>query len=144
MNKIDCKIHEPFTATKTRTTKTLFRRRFGTTTAHTTTIETTKIPRTSEPRNLASLNSDQELEPSLVDKKFISTRHNNHNTDLLAEGVAEAITTISRAPLPFSGSATTLRNVKISTPSSNYYADDTIFPITRRSDTIPTSTSEIT
>lgn len=125
-------------AAKSRTTKPLFRRRFGYTT---TTAETTTIPKISEPRGLASFGTDQELESSLVDKKIITTRF-NHNTDIFSDGVAEAITTISKAPLPFSGSTTTLRNVKITTPDSEYYADDSIFPITRRSDTLSTSSSE--
>lgn len=118
-------------------TKPLFRRRFGYVTS-----TTTKYPKTSEGRSTDLLNTDQELESSLVDKKFISTRF-NHNSDFFADGVAEAITTISRAPLPFSGPTTTVRNVKITTPGSSVFSDDFRYPITRRSDILSSSTSEL-
>lgn len=85
------------------------------------------------------LNTDQELEPSLVDKKFINT-HFDKKTDIFADGVAEAITTISKAPLPYSAS-TTVRNVKITTPGTTFFSDDSHYPITRRSDTSVSSTS---
>lgn len=111
----------------------MFRRRYGYTTT------TTKTPKLAELRSIPHLNTDQELEPSIVDKKFISTRFDK-KSDIFADGVAEAITTISKAPLPYSAS-TTVRNVKITTPGTTFFADDSNYSITRRSDTLVTSTS---
>lgn len=124
-------------ATKPRTTKSLFRRRYG---GHTTTLTTVeKNPKVSEARHIGN---DQELEPSSVDKKFVSTRLNS-NTDFISDDIAEVITAISKAPLPFSGQSTTLHSLKKSTkPFVKLYTDEEIYPITRRSDTLSTSTSK--
>jgi len=121
------------TVPKTRTAKPLFRRRFGYTST------TTKLPKSSNAKSI--VNTDQELEPSLVEKKFVSTRY-NHNSDIFSDGVAEAITTISKAPLPYSGS-TTIRNVKITTPGSSYLIDKSDFSIATRSDILATSSKRV-
>lgn len=125
-----------------RTPNPYFRRRFGytsTTRAPTTTLS--GDVRRSENRGTTP-HSDQELEPSILDKKFVNSRLNQIELvgEPLGDGVAEAITTISRAPLPFVGS-TTVRHVNITTPGSIKYDEEFDYQITKRADLL-TTTSE--
>lgn len=76
--------------------------------------------------------SDQELEPSLVDKKF--SHSNQIDIDVISQGLAEAITSISRSPLPFV--STTVRHVKITTPGTVKYDDELDYQISKRADSI--------
>lgn len=83
--------------------------------------------------------SDQEHEPSIVDNKF---SHNINQIDLGTEivnqgGLGEAITSISRAPLPFVAS-TTVRNVKITSPGTiRFDHDDELdYQIAKRADSL--------
>lgn len=84
------------------------------------------------------------MESSIVEKKFLNSRLNQIEQvgEPLGEGVAEAITTISRAPLPFIVS-TTVRNVKITTPGSIKYDDDADYQITKRADLLSNSSKQI-
>lgn len=126
--------------TTTRTPYPHFRRRYGytSTTARTrqpitTTTTSTELPRTR--------NSDQEIESSIVETKFLNSRLNQIEaaSEPFDEGIAEAITKISRAPLPFSAPATTVRGVKITTPGSAKYDTEFEYQITKRSDLLATS-----
>lgn len=125
-----------------RTPNPYFRRRFGYT-------STTKAPTTTAAGDARRIeyrgttpHSDQELEPSILDNKFINSRFNQIELvgEQLSDGVAEAITTISRAPLPFVGT-TTVRHVKLTTPGSIKYDDEFDYQITKRADLL-TTTSE--
>lgn len=119
-----------------RTPNPLFRRRYGYT--------STKSPRitTVEPETVSisgigtGRHSDQDHEPSIVDKKF---SHNNNQIDLgteiINQGLGEAITSISRAPLPFVAS-TTVRNIKITSPGTIRYDDDFDYQIAKRADSL--------
>lgn len=78
--------------------------------------------------------SDQELEPSLVDKKFSHSNQIDIGTEIINQGLGEAITSISRAPLPFV--TTTVRHVKITTPGSIKYDDELEYQISKRADSI--------
>lgn len=78
--------------------------------------------------------SDQELVPSLVEKKFSQNNQIDIGSDVISQGLAEAITSISRAPLPFV--STTVRHVKITTPGSVRYDDDIDYQISKRADSI--------
>lgn len=120
----------------TRTQNPFFRRRYGYT-------STTKSPKTStvDPSTVSipligsGRQSDQEHEPSVVDKKFSNSNQIDLGTDIFSQGLAEAITTISRAPLPFVAS-TTVRNVKITTPGAVKYFDDLEYQISKRADSL--------
>lgn len=80
--------------------------------------------------------SDQELVPSLVEKKFSQNNQIDIGSEVISQGLAEAITSISRAPLPFV--STTVRHVKITTPGSVRYDDDIDYQISKRADSIST------
>lgn len=119
-----------------RTPNPLFRRRYGYT--------STKAPRitTVEPDTVPisgfgnGRHSDQDHEPSIVEKKF---SHNNNQidfgTEIINQGLAEAITSISRAPLPFVPS-TTVRNVRITSPGTIRYDDEFNYQIAKRADSL--------
>lgn len=80
--------------------------------------------------------SDQDFVPSLVEKKFSQNNQIDIGSEVISQGLAEAITSISRAPLPFV--STTVRHVKITTPGSVRYDDDIDYQISKRADSIPT------
>lgn len=80
--------------------------------------------------------SDQELVPSLVEKKFSQNNQIDIGSEVISQGLAEAITSISRAPLPFV--STTVRHIKITTPGSVRYDDDIDYQISKRADSIST------
>lgn len=120
-----------------RTPNPLFRRRFGYT-------STTKSPKTStiQPETVSisgigsARHSDQDHEPSIVsDRKFSNINQIDLGTEIIDQGLGEAITSISRAPLPFVAS-TTVRNVKITTPGAVKYDDDTEYQISKRADSL--------
>lgn len=119
----------------TRTQNPFFRRRYGYTST------TTKSPRVStvEPDTVPIVNgrqqSDQEHEPSIVDSKFSRSNQIDLGSEIISQSLAEAITSISRAPLPFVAS-TTVRNVKITTPGAVKYDDDTEYQISKRADSL--------
>lgn len=56
-------------------------------------------------------------------------------TEIINQGLGEAITSISRAPLPFVAS-TTVRNVKISSPGTIRYDDELDYQIAKRADSL--------
>lgn len=147
-NKIIQNLHFFFLCTAVKTERPsrppnpYFRRRFGyTSSTKPPTITVPNDARRTEYR-ATTPHTDQELEPSILDNKFINSRFNQIELvgEPLGEGVAEAITTISRAPLPFTGS-TTVRHVKITTPGSIKYDDEFDYQITKRADLL-TTTSE--
>lgn len=119
-----------------RTPNPLFRRRFGYT-------STTKSPKTttieSETVSISGIgsarHSDQDHEPSIVDRKFSQSNQIDLGTEIISQGLGEAITSISRAPLPFVAS-TTVRNVKITTPGAVKYDDDSEYQISKRADSL--------
>ncbi|XP_031628807.1 uncharacterized protein LOC116344420 [Contarinia nasturtii] len=122
-----------------RTQNPYFRRRYAYT-------STTKSPKTTtiEPETIsvsgigtARHSSDQEHEPSIVDRKFSQSNQIDLGTEIISQGLGEAITSISRAPLPFVAS-TTVRNVKITTPGAiKYNNDDSDYQISKRADSPP-------
>lgn len=89
------------TASATEATKTTFpqfRRRYGyTSTTRRTTTDSPADINYYDDKLLSD--SDQHLEPSIQDNKFTNTRFNQIGENL-NDGVVEAITSISRAPLP--------------------------------------------
>lgn len=114
----------------------MFRRRYGYT--------STKSPRitTIEPDTVSisgigtGRHSDQDHEPSIVDKKFSHNNQIDLGTEIINQGLGEAITSISRAPLPFVAS-TTVRNVKITSPGTIKYDDDLDdYQIAKRADSL--------
>lgn len=118
-----------------RTPNPLFRRRNGYTSTKSpkfTTIE----PETVSISGLATgRHSDQDHEPSIVDKKFSHNNQIDLATDYINHGLAEAITSISRAPLPFIAS-TTVRNVRITSPGTIRYDDELDYQIAKRADSL--------
>lgn len=122
----------------TRTQNVHFRRRFGyTTTPRPSSRQTTVFPETSTIADIVSTRSstDQDIDASIVDRKF-SGNQIDLNTDLSSPGLAEAITSISRAPLPFIVS-TTIQNVRLTTPGSVRYDDDFYeYQIAKRADSV--------
>lgn len=125
----------PTTERTTRTQNVYFRRRFG---YKSTTPKTPRVA-TILPEiiaNSGARSSDQEIESSIVvDKKFSHNNQIDLGSELINQGLAEAITSISRAPLPFIAS-TTVRNVKITTPGSIKYDDDFNYQIAKRADSL--------
>lgn len=120
-----------------RTPNPLFRRRYGYT--------STKSPRitTIEPDtvSLAGIgtgrHSDQDHEPSILDKKFSHNNQIDLGTEIINQGLGEAITSISRAPLPFVVASTTVKNVKITSPGTIRYNDDDLdYQIAKRADSL--------
>lgn len=130
----------------TRTTNPFFRRRFGYTSStkppKTTTIdsETVSISGISSARH----NTDQEHEPSILDRKFSQSNQIDLGTEIISQGLGEAITSISRAPLPYVASTTTVRNVKITTPGAVKYHDDSEYQISKRADSLSSGCEYIT
>lgn len=124
----------------TRTPNPLFRRRFGyTSTTPKPSKQTTQLPIEAfvTEKLETGRNSDQELESSILENKFSNSRFNQIDLgDTISEGLAEAITTISRAPLPFVGASTTVRNVKITTPGSFKFDDASGYQISKRADSL--------
>lgn len=121
----------------TRTQNPFFRRRFG----YTSTTKSPKIS-TVDPETVsisgigsARYNPDQEHEPSIVDRKFSQSNQIDLGTEIISQGLGEAITSISRAPLPYVAS-TTVRNVKITTPGAVKYDDDSEYQISKRADSL--------
>lgn len=121
-----------------RTPNPYFRRRYGYT-------STTKSPKTStiEPETVsvagigtARHSSDQDHESSIVERKFSQSNQIDLGTEIINQGLGEAITSISRAPLPFIASST-VRNVKITTPGAIKYNDDSDYQISKRADSPP-------
>lgn len=119
-----------------RTPNPLFRRRYGYT--------STKPPRiaTIEPDTVSisgigtGRHSDQDHEPSILDKKFSHNNQIDLGTEIINQGLGEAITSISRAPLPFVAS-TTVRNVKITSPGTIKYDDELDeYQIAKRADSL--------
>lgn len=147
-----------------RTPNAYFRRRYGYT--------STKSPKSSsiEPETVSisgiatGRQSDQEHEPSIVDKKFSNSNQIDLGSfsslhlmslgmitflffsfffrfilslgsEIINQGLGEAITSISRAPLPFIGS-TTVRNVKITSPGTIKYDDELDYQISKRADSL--------
>lgn len=113
-----------------------FRRRYGYTST------TPRVPKSSTTapdaiRNVeveSGRSSDQELEPSLVDKKFSQNNQIDIGTEIINQGLGEAITSISRAPLPYV--STTVRHVKITTPGTIRFNDEYDYQISKRADSI--------
>lgn len=118
-----------------RTSNPLFRRRYGYT--------STRPPRlpTIEPETVSisgigtGRHSDQDHEPSILDKKFSHNNQIDLGTEIINQGLAEAITSISRAPLPFIAS-TTVRNVRITSPGTIKYDDEIDYQIAKRADSL--------
>lgn len=125
----------------TRTQNPFFRRRYG----YTSTTKSPRIPSTVDPETVsisslsglvsARYNTDQEHEPSIIDRKFSHSNQIDLGTEIISQGLGEAITSISRAPLPFVAS-TTVRNVKITTPGAVKYDDDSEYQISKRADSL--------
>lgn len=122
-----------------RTTNKFFRRRFNyfsTTTKQppknvTTTTESSPVRDDKNRYN----NADQKIEPSILDTKFINNRFNQIGETLKDDGLIEAITTISKAPLPVSISSTTSRysnNYSFYSKPEDIADYDTEEPITKR------------
>lgn len=113
----------------------LFRRRYG----YTSTKSPKIVPVESETVNNFNIgtgrNSDQEHEPSIVDKKFSHNNQIDLGTEIINQGLGEAITSISRAPLPFVAS-TTVKNVKITSPGTIRYDDEFNYQIAKRADSL--------
>lgn len=112
----------------------LFRRRYGYT--------STKAPRITpiDPETVPNIgtgrHSDQDHEPSIVEKKFSHNNQIDLGTEIVNQGgLGEAITSISRAPLPFVAS-TTIRNVKITSPGTFRFDDDFDYQIAKRADSL--------
>lgn len=129
----------PTTERTTRTQNVHFRRRFGytSTTPKPTSRLTTIVPEVTTFVDIVSTRSstDQDIDASIVDRKF-SQNSLDLGSDLSSPGLAEAITSISRAPLPFSGS-TTVQNVRLTTPGSVRYDDDFYeYQIAKRADSL--------
>lgn len=121
-----------------RTPNPLFRRRFGYT-------STSKPPKTttidSETISISGIgtarhSSDQENEQTILDRKFSHINQIDLGTEIISKGLSEAITSISRAPLPFVASTTTVRNVKIKTPGGIKYNDNFDYQISKRADSL--------
>lgn len=119
-----------------RTPNPLFRRRYGYTSTTKSPKTTTIQPETVSIAGIGSArhNTDQDHEPSIVDRKFSQSNQIDLGTEIISQGLGEAITSISRAPLPFVAS-TTVRNVKITTPGAIKY-DDTEYQISKRADSL--------
>lgn len=119
-----------------RTQNQYFRRRYGYT-------STTKSPRLSniEPETVSiagigtARHSDQEIDASIVDKKFSHSNQIDLGSEIINQGLGGAITSISHAPLPFIAS-TTVRNVKITSPGTIKYDDDLDYQISKRADSL--------
>lgn len=119
----------------TRTQSPFFRRRYGYT--------STRAPKTStiDPETVSisgigsARTSDQDHESSIVDKKFSQNNQIDLGTEIISQGLGEAITSISRAPLPFIAS-TTVRNVKITTPGGVKYDHESGYQISKRADSL--------
>lgn len=89
-----------------RTPNPLFRRRFGYSASTRRSIITTTAEPVTERIVLPVVdnidrysNEDQEIEPSFQDSKFTKTRYNQIG-EVLTDDVVEAITSLSRAPVP--------------------------------------------
>lgn len=125
-----------------RTASPYFRRRYGYTSTKAPSKPSTVEPETVSISGIAR-NSDQDHEPSIVERKFsqhqIGSSSNNQidlGTEIISQGLGEAITSISRAPLPFVPS-TTVRNVKITSPGTIKYVDDNLeYQISKRADSL--------
>lgn len=138
MNRIWKRIFYNFSALTERTTRTqnpFFRRRYGYTSTPRTLKTSTTEPETVLSAIGSSRQSDQEHEPSILDKKFSQSNQIDFGTEIINQGLAEAITSISRAPLPFIAS-TTVRNVKITTPGAVKYDDNSEYQISKRADSL--------
>lgn len=127
----------PIERSTTRTQNPFFRRRYGfTSTPKPLKTLSTVGPETASLSGIGNArNSDQEHEPSILDKKFSHNNQIDLGTELINQGLAEAITSISRAPLPFIAS-TTVRNVKITTPGGVKYDDVSEYQISKRADSL--------
>ncbi|KAJ6638460.1 Acidic mammalian chitinase [Pseudolycoriella hygida] len=118
----------PVTRTEpSRTTNKFFRRRFNyfsTTTTNqppkNTTILTTESSLQGDKNRYN--NVDQKIESSILDSKFVNNRFNQIGENLKDDGLIEAITAISKAPLPVTISATTS---KYSNHHSSHKDDNT-------------------
>lgn len=128
----------------TRTTFPFFRRRFGYT-------STTRRPKTTEPSSAGDKHyydekqlsdSDQNISPSIQENKFTNSRFNQIGENL-NDGIVEAITTISKAPLPVLITSTAKYsngNFFNSTSDNNGFSESlNSKQITRKMDIIPTS-----
>lgn len=131
-------IYKLATDRATRTQSPFFRRRYG----FTSTTKAPRLPSTVEPETVSvsgfvsgRYNTDQEHEPSIVDRKFSHNNQIDLGSEIISQGLGEAITSISRAPLPFVAS-TTVRNVKITTPGAVKYDDDSEYQISKRADSL--------
>lgn len=96
----------PVTTEVARTPNPLFRRRFGYSASTRRSITTTTADPVTERTALPAVdnidrssNEDQEIEPSFQDSKFTKTRYNQIG-EVLTDDVVEAITSLSRAPVP--------------------------------------------
>lgn len=89
------------TTESTRSTNSLFRRRYtySPTTRRSVATTTRKQVANIIEENPAINDTDQELEPSIQDSKFTNNRY-NHIGEGLTDDVVEAITIISKAPIP--------------------------------------------
>lgn len=104
-----------------------FRRRFTytSTTPRPTSRFTTVTPELTTIADIVSTRSstDQDIDASIVDRKFSQSNQIDLGTELSSPGLAEAITSISRAPLPFVAS-TPVQSVRLTTPGSVKYDDE--------------------
>lgn len=121
-----------------RTTSKFFRRRFNyfssTTKQPLKNLTTTTESPVRDDKNRYN-NADQKIEPSIVDTKFINNRFNQIGETLKDDGLIEAITTISKAPLPVSISSTTSKytnNYSFYSKPEDIADYDTEEPITKR------------
>lgn len=96
----------PVTTEAARTPNPLFRRRFGYSASTRRSITTTTADPVTERIILTAVDNidrssseDQEIEPSFQDSKFTKTRYNQIG-EVLTDDVVEAITSLSRAPVP--------------------------------------------
>lgn len=117
-----------------------FRRRFGYTssTPRPTSRFTTVIPELTTIADIVSTRSsiDQDIDASIVDRKFSQNNQIDLGTELSSPGLAEAITSISRAPLPFVAS-TPVQSVRLTTPGSIKYDDEFYeYQIAKRADSL--------
>lgn len=130
----------PTTRTEaSRTTNKLFRRRFNyfsTTTKQPPKNASTTESSVQDEKNRYN-NVDQKIEPSILDTKFVNNRFNQIGEigdTLKDDGLIEAITTISKAPLPVSISSTSKYSNTYSffKPEDITDAYNTDEPITKR------------
>lgn len=127
----------PVTRTEpSKTTNKFFRRRFNyfsTTTKQPPKNTTTTTESSVEDDRNRYNNADQKIEPSILDTKFINNRFNQIGENIKDDGLIEAITTISKAPLPVSISSTTSKysnTYSFFSPEDDAYSTDE--PITKR------------